>query len=113
MKSQIDNIFTAQKAFFATGATLDIKWRKQQLAKLNEALVYLLAATLDPTLWLKNVEQNLISRTWEFTLLGTAYFDYTQHKFWVCTYQNCKWVVQNADFRAIMGLKFAYVKIKM
>lgn len=38
MKSQIDNIFTAQKAFFATGATLDIKWRKAQLDKLIRAL---------------------------------------------------------------------------
>lgn len=38
MNEQIDKIFKAQKAFFATGETLDVKFRKRQLHKLCKAL---------------------------------------------------------------------------
>lgn len=38
MNEQIDKIFKAQKAFFATGETLDVKFRKRQLYKLCKAL---------------------------------------------------------------------------
>ena len=38
MNEQIDKIFEAQKAFFATGETLSVKFRKRQLYKLCKAL---------------------------------------------------------------------------
>ena len=38
MNEQIDKIFKAQKAYFATGETLDVKFRKRQLFNLCKAL---------------------------------------------------------------------------
>lgn len=37
-KSKIEEVFNAQKSFFLTSATLDIKFRKSQLLKLREAI---------------------------------------------------------------------------
>lgn len=39
MNEQIDKIFEAQKAYFATGGTLSVKFRKQQLYKFCKALI--------------------------------------------------------------------------
>lgn len=39
MTATIDQLFAAQKTFFATGETLNVKWRKRQLYKLCRALV--------------------------------------------------------------------------
>lgn len=36
---RIDSILAAQKAFFATGTTRDVKWRRQQLAAFAKAMV--------------------------------------------------------------------------